>query len=283
MTSPEGPQPRLISRIALAISRLLPRGYWRVASWATRRDPALWDIALPLVYPAGERIRVDMRETVASNFLRHGLIPGQRGHANLLRSLLRPGDLCFDIGANVGYTAIVFASLVQPGGRVVALEPGERAFALLKRNAEGRPAISPRKLGASERAGTITFYESEMSDVSSIVPLDGARRLMIETTTLDELARDEGHPRFVKIDVEGHEPAVFAGMTGLLRHAQPPIILFEALSEAVLSECRAALDAADAGYAVFAVAGDGSLSRELGLRETADFLALPASASDRLA
>lgn len=282
MSSPGGPRPRLISRMALAIARILPRGYWRLASWATRRDPALWDIALPLACPAGEFIRVDMRETVASNFLRHGLIPGQRGHAKLLRSLLRPGDLCFDVGANVGYTAILFAWLVQPGGRVVALEPGDRAFAILKRNAEDRPAISPRKVGASDRAGHITFYECEMSDVSSILPADDARMLTISTTTLDALACEEGQPRFIKIDVEGHEPAVFAGMGQLLRHPEPPIILFEALTEEVLSECTRALQAADSGYTVYAVTDHGSLSSELALRETADFLAIPASANNRV-
>lgn len=275
-------QPRLSSRVALWLARVLPRGYWRIASWAARRDPTLWDIALPLASPPGEYIRVDMRETVASNFLRHGLIPGQRGHEKLLRGLLRPGDLCFDIGANVGYTAILFASLVQPGGRLVALEPGDRAFRILLRNARERPAITARKLGASAESGAITFYESAMSDVSSIVPVENARQITIQTIALDALAREEGHPCFIKIDVEGHEPAVFAGMTELLRHPQPPIILFEALTDAVLAQCIAILGNSRAAFALYAVAGDGSLSPQLDLRETADFLALPPWATQRL-
>lgn len=273
---------RLSSRIALSLARVLPRGYWRVASWAARRDPALWDFALPLVSPAGEKIRVDMRETVASNFLRYGLIPGQRGHENLLRRVLRNGDLCFDVGANVGYTAILFASLVRPGGRVVALEPGGRVFPILERNARDRTNITPRKLGASDKTGSLTFYESARSDISSVCPISDARQIAIDTVSLDTLAEEEGHPQFIKIDVEGHEPAVFAGMSKLLRHAQPPIVLFEALTDAVLAECEGILTEAGSAMVLYAVAGDGSLSTQLGLRETADFLALPQWANPRL-
>lgn len=265
----------MVSRAAIELGKVIPRGYWRLIKWAADRDPALWDFRVPLRVPANDSMRVDLRETVSMNFLRHGLIPGQVGQERLLRGLLKPGHLCFDVGANVGYTAIVFAALVGEEGRVIALEPGDRAFAILERNAADRRTVEARKLGASEKTGTTTFFETEMSDISSIVPVEGARQMSISTITLDDLAREVGQPDFVKIDVEGHEPAVFSGMSDVLAHQRPPIVLFEALTDEVLARCIAIINGANPELTVQAIAHDGGLSLDLGMRETADFLILP--------
>ena len=121
---------KLLSRIALALARRLPRGYWRVTRFAARRDPALWDLPLPLRHLPNKMILADLREPVFTAFLRHGCFPHQEGEDLVSTRLLRPGDVVFDVGANIGYPTILFANLVGPTGGIIALEPSARAYRL---------------------------------------------------------------------------------------------------------------------------------------------------------
>lgn len=143
----------------------------------------------------------------------------------LYSTFLTRGDLVFDIGAHAGNRVRAFAAL---GCRVVALEP-QPDFARLLRTLFAR---SPRitiveaavgsapgraRLSISERTPTVTTLADDWLLARGRDP-DFAgvlwnRRLEVETTTLDRLIAQFGAPAFVKIDVEGHEPAVLAGLT----------------------------------------------------------------------
>ncbi len=55
---------------------------------------------------------------------------------DFIRDHLKPGQTFLDIGANVGYFSLFCSKMVTPIGRVIAFEPGEFAFNLLKKNKE---------------------------------------------------------------------------------------------------------------------------------------------------
>src|SRR5690606_33016738 len=67
---------------------------------------------------------------------------GQVGHrydaeiADSLRARLRPGQVCFNVGANIGVYALQLSRWLGPGGRVVAFEPNPAAEAVLRRHIE---------------------------------------------------------------------------------------------------------------------------------------------------
>jgi FkbM family methyltransferase len=152
----------------------------------------------------------------------------------LYSSFLRPGDLAFDIGAHVGDRTSSFRRL---GCRVVALEPQPLAARAL-RLIHGRDRlVTILQAAAGPCDGTLTLHvNSRNPTVSTASPLfvaaaNGAsgwegqvwdRQSELPSTTLDSLIARFGRPAFVKIDVEGFEADVLAGLSEAL-----PALSFE--------------------------------------------------------
>lgn len=152
---------------------------------------------------------------------------------------LKPGDLVFDVGANVGGRAKVFLHL---GCRVIAVEPQAFCSAVLERAFGSR--ITTVACAVSDSVGSAKFYVGETQVLSSMSE-EWMRRTVesgrfaghrwqaastVQTTTLDALCSEFGRPAFVKIDVEGHEAAVLRGLS-----APIPLVSIEFASEALLS------------------------------------------------
>lgn len=269
-------RPKMFSRVVLFLAKRMPRGYWRLMRVAANRDPALWDFSIPLTMIPQTAIRADLRETVSMNFLRHGCDPGQTGHDRVFSRLVRPGDIVFDIGANLGYTMLLFSSLTGPRGKVIAVEPGSRAFAMLARNAEQRPNVRLIRAAASDCVGEAVFYEAAMSDLSSLDRISGAAEIDVPTITVDRIADEEGSPALVKIDVEGHEAGVLRGMAGLMGSDRPPMITFEALTRELRDESIATITASARHEGrFFRIMGDGTVTSDLDAAGTRDYLFVP--------
>lgn len=144
---------------------------------------------------------------------------------SLYSRFLKPGDLAFDIGSHVGDRVTAFRAL---GARVVALEPQPlpaRALRLI----HGRDRdVTIIQAAAGAAPGTVTFHVNTanptVSTASSafLEKADGAegwqgqawdQAIEVETTTLDALIAGHGRPAFTKIDVEGFEDEVLAGLS----------------------------------------------------------------------
>jgi FkbM family methyltransferase len=164
----------------------------------------------------------------------------QRRLRRLYRGFVRPGDLAFDIGAHVGNRARALASI---GCRVVAVEP-QPAFAALLRATVGRwPGVEIVEAAVAGSSGTARLAVSDRTPTVSTLARDWResrargggfahvrwnREIEVATTTVDALIARFGVPAFIKIDVEGAEPAVLAGLTQAVR-----AISFEYLSQAL--------------------------------------------------
>jgi len=182
----------------------------------------------------------------------HGIPLRQRRLRRLYAQLTAPGDLVFDVGAHAGSRVRAFASL---GCRVIAIEPQpdfawllRRLFAHQRRvevvEAGVSDAVGRASMSVSERMPTVTTLATPWRESRATEP-DFARvqwnhRLEIPTTTLDALVERFGLPAFVKIDVEGAEPAVLAGLSRAV-----PAMSFEYLSRALdhVESCLARLAA----------------------------------------
>jgi FkbM family methyltransferase len=145
----------------------------------------------------------------------------------LVRSL-RAGDHVWDVGSNIGYVALVAARVVGPAGRVVAIEPDAGCAAAIRTNAalNGLASIEVLQVAAADRSGAaelVVVRDRLWTRLASVGDHElGERRVPVRTVALDDLERPP--PAVVKIDVEGAELDVLAGMTRLLRDARPLVI-----------------------------------------------------------
>jgi FkbM family methyltransferase len=152
------------------------------------------------------------------------------------RAFVPAGGLVFDVGANEGRMTQTFAEL---GATVVAVEPNPALSARVRaRYASRRVTVEPVAIG--DAVGTAELHlgrDSGHSTLSSawqdaVGEEGGAARwdgsVRVPVTTLDALIERHGRPDFVKIDVEGFEPNVLAGL-----HQPVPALSFEFLCAAI--------------------------------------------------
>jgi len=248
-----------------------------VIRFAAARDEALWDLSLPTRIGSSVEIRADLRESVYIPIFKTGGYLHQIGEDLACKELICEGDLVFDVGANIGYTTLLFSQAVGSSGKVLAFEPAPRTFNLLVRSLAQTNNVECLNLAISSRAGEASFYETATLDTSSLEAVEKIEPYTVAVDTLDSLARSHGHPAFVKIDVEGHEQWVFRGMESLFLHDKPPIILFEALSEVVLREILSVLkDLAKNTYTYYRIRNGGQLTEMGDVLGTNNYVALPA-------
>ncbi len=162
--------------------------------------------------------------------LRSLILYWRPGRQRRLRHLYRPfvgsGDLVFDVGAHLGDRSVALAAL---GARVIAIEPQPRAARWLRWLVRSSDRITVRTEAVGRMAGSGELAISRRTPAVSTLASGWRSRLpeanrsfrkvrwddtvTVAVTTLDVLIRTYGEPRFCKIDVEGHEADVLAGLS----------------------------------------------------------------------
>jgi FkbM family methyltransferase len=151
---------------------------------------------------------------------------------------LKPGDAFIDVGANVGYFSLLASRLVGDGGSVAAIEAAPAIHEQLVENLAlngSPPNIRTINMAASRERGTLQLFRGPMHNrgLTSTVQHRGMQpETAVEAAPLGELLTTEEieRTRLIKIDVEGGEDGVLAGMLPLLDRLPPDVELLVELS-----------------------------------------------------
>ena len=159
-----------------------------------------------------------------------------------IEAFLRPGDVFYDIGANVGAYSFVAHAAARDNCTVYAFEPGFSTFAALSRNVflnrcQGR--IIPLHLALSDETKMTTFHYSSIIAGDALHSLgqppmsgpEGQPQFVqpIPSYRLDDLVSQFAlpPPNLIKLDVDGSESSVLRGAIRTLAHPRLRSILVE--------------------------------------------------------
>lgn len=152
-----------------------------------------------------------------------------------VRTLVQPGMVAYDVGANIGYVSLLLARRVGPQGWVYAFEALPDNLDRLRQNVAYNPLgerIVVVSGAVTEQRGTIRFLVHASGGMgkaegSAGRPESYPTSISVDGFSLDEFVYAEGHPapQVVKMDIEGGEVLALPGMRRLLRTARPLILL----------------------------------------------------------
>ena len=150
---------------------------------------------------------------------------------SLCLKLIKKGDVCIDIGANIGYYSVMFSKLVDNNGMVLCFEPDSENYRLLKKNCQ-----------KYIKQGTTKVYKVALSDKKNELPLykskdnHGMHRLYesVCCTSEHEIVSvnvgdsfDIDDVNFIKIDIEGYELSAIRGFRNTIKRSEDIKILTE--------------------------------------------------------
>jgi FkbM family methyltransferase len=206
-----------------------------------------------------------------------------------LERIIKPGFVCLDIGANLGYYSVALSRLAGPTGQVLAVEPIPQFQAIWQDNVKisgvDNLTLLPYALGSEnttvqmgtpERDGLLHHGMTKVAASSTTETY--ARTYDVPMRRPDELLAALPRLDFVKCDVEGFESVVFANMQATLRRFRP---LIQTELNGLANRRAVVALLAELGYKPFVLSARFELepctAQQLESHVTADFYFQPTS------
>lgn len=149
-----------------------------------------------------------------------------------LSNNIRAGDVIYDVGANIGFFALICGKFAGKTGRVEAFEPNPVCAGACRYNISLNEFdhVSVHEVALSDTEGTFRFEFPDHSTAlgrinNESLSRDGSQGIQVNTVRLDDYVAKEGlrPPTMLIIDVEGHEIEVLKGARFIIRNHLPLI------------------------------------------------------------
>lgn len=158
----------------------------------------------------------------------------ERNETVFFQQHLKQGDICFDVGANVGYYTNLFASKVGNKGQVIAVEPIQRNVLLIElasliNNTDKNVKVFCAAI--SNNNNSLSMVGERDSSYANVHENTDESTKKVKAITLDSLFTELNIPKIdiLKMDIEGWEHKALEGMKGILSDPQirPRLMMIE--------------------------------------------------------
>lgn len=179
----------------------------------------------------GVVVALNARDPIVSGSLAFGAY--EQYESSLFLEKVHPGDVVFDVGANVGYFTALGSKACGPTGRVFAFEPDPENYSFLTKTIELNHAtnVTAIRCGVSnvEGEGSLFLCHANRGDHRIYDTKERRDRVSIPLTTIDNVIEREKLPHVdvVKMDIQGAELLACKGMQNLLDARRPLRIFIE--------------------------------------------------------
>lgn len=165
---------------------------------------------------------------------------GAEPELEVVKGILRTGDVAIDIGANMGLYTVAMSRWVGSGGKVYSIEPIPDTFELLTSSTRrlGLANVETFRMALSDRedvlkmvvpkynGGGENYYRAHLTSDAGEIGADGLMTIEVKVHPLDEISTAWRTPvRFIKCDVEGHERKVIKGAERLIAKCKPACLV----------------------------------------------------------
>ena len=244
-------------------------------------DDTAWGVRLGdgyVLIPRGEPLLLGMAADATSG----GFEPGTR---RVLKALIEPGMRVADVGANIGLLTMACARATGPGGQVFSFEPEDTYRALLAKTLQlnGLSWVDLQGRAAGRRNERASFHVSTIPGHSSLYALPDDETpatgpTSVEVVRLDDAIGPDHRLDVVKIDVEGAELDVLAGMEQILA-ASPDLAIVAEYGPTHLARVGLTPEAwlgafETAGFAPYAIAEPQGACRPVKLADLAGVVSI---------
>lgn len=208
-------------------NRIIVRLYRWLPTWIKSYISRVWIGAIST--GACEGLRISRPGTISAVF--NGSY--EKSVQDLLSEKLCPGDVVYDIGANIGFFSLLAATRVGTDGFVYSFEPIRENAKRIKLNMKLNRISNFQvlELAISDSTGEEQIWKTSYSGGATlistgVVPPDAETKIVVETASIDDLvARGQiRQPSMIKLDVEGAEMEALKGMSGTLSKYMPLIV-----------------------------------------------------------
>jgi FkbM family methyltransferase len=162
------------------------------------------------------------------------LYVGRREHfsTEFIQKFLEPGDVCIDIGSNIGYYALLESRFIGNSGKIFAIEPSHQNIKLLNKNIKinnyNNIVSFQKAVGSKNHSGFLGLSES--ANQHSFVNKNLGPSILteeVQIVSLDTFLAGKPYPQFIRMDLEGYEGEIIKGMKGIFRENKPLKIFIE--------------------------------------------------------
>jgi FkbM family methyltransferase len=213
---------------ALSSIPLVRGKHWLVSTlgMATARGLSHWGVCSPC---NGTTIRVDLNDRIERLMWGHCY---ENHIQQCFVALLSAGNLYVDVGAHIGYHAVLAASIVGPTGRVYAFEADPNNFERLQEHLHAFAWATAINKAAWITTRSVVFErssqdgESGWGTVTEVRDLKKGQHISISAVSLDDWAAENKieDVSLIKIDAEGSEIGILRGARDFLRRTKPAVI-----------------------------------------------------------